>query len=277
MTIRKKVPWFGPRLCAVYLQQALSWCALFFLFTDSVVMAADVGKPTKADTEELSNVLSGVDKLWFSAKSSADMSMSVKTSHYERTLKLTYWTSGSDKAMIKINYPPSEKGTVTLRLATDMYNYLPNVDRTVKVSAALRSASWMGSHFSNDDLVRSAYFERDYDGKIIEVKKKGSSTFWTIDLVPKRNSAVVWSKVRMIVEKERKIPQSQVFYDDRGAKVRTLTFTDLKKLGGRMVPSRIMVNPVDLPGEHTELVYDSIRHGVKFDVNFFSLEHLKSL
>jgi outer membrane lipoprotein-sorting protein len=277
MTIKRKITWFGPVRGVVFLRLTQAWCALVFVFTTSMGMAANGGKPTKADNEELGKVLSGVDKLWFSAKSSADMSMSVKTSHYERTLKLTYWTSGSDKAMIKINYPPSEKGTVTLRLSSDMYNYLPNVDRTVKVSAALRSASWMGSHFSNDDLVRSAYFERDYDGKIIEVKKKGSATIWTIDLVPKRNSAVVWSKVRMIVEKERKIPQSQVYYDDRGAKVRTLTFTNLKKLGGRMVPSRIMVTPTDLPGEHTELVYESIRHGVKFDGNFFSLEQLKSL
>ncbi|MEN9835023.1 MAG: hypothetical protein RL011_1216 [Pseudomonadota bacterium] len=247
----------------------------------AVMSAADVamadGKPTKADTAELSKVLDGVDNLWFSTKSSADMTMSVKTSHYDRTLKLTYWTSGMDKAVVKINYPPSEKGTVTLRLGSDMYNYLPNVDKTVKVSAALRSASWMGSHFSNEDLVHSAYLARDYDGTIIESKKKGSSTIWTVDLVPKKGTAVVWSKIRMIVEKERRIPQNQVFFDERGTKVRTLAFSDLKKLGGKMVPSKILVTPADLPGEHTEMVYESIRHGVKFDSGFFSLERLKSL
>ncbi|MBM4250817.1 MAG: outer membrane lipoprotein-sorting protein [Deltaproteobacteria bacterium] len=246
------------------------------LIAASEIALAD-GKPTKADIAELGKVLDGVDNLWFSAKSSADMTMSVKTSHYDRTLKLTYWTSGADKAVVKINYPPSEKGTVTLRLGSDMYNYLPNVDKTVKVSAALRSASWMGSHFSNEDLVHSAYLARDYDGTIVETKKKGSANIWTVDLVPKKGTAVVWSKIRMIVEKERRIPQSQIFYDERGTKVRTLSFSDLKKIGGKMVPSKILVTPADLPGEHTEMVYEAIRHGVKFDSGFFSLERLKSL
>ncbi len=258
---------------------AIFQCAALLLasyFAIADIASAD-GKPTKAEIAELPKVLDGVDNLWFSSKSSADMTMSVKTSHYDRVLKLTYWTSGLDKAVVKINFPPSEKGTVTLRLGSDMYNYLPNVDKTVKVSAALRSASWMGSHFSNEDLVHSAYLARDYDGTIVESKKKGSTTVWTVDLVPKKGSAVVWSKIRMIVEKERRIPQSQVFFDERGTKVRTLAFSDIKKLGGKMVPGKIMVTPADLPGEHTEMVYETIRHGVKFDSGFFSLERLKSL
>ena len=263
-------------LPAVHLSVAAT-VGLLVAVTWTGLARADGGKPSKADSAELDKVLDGVDKLWFSTKSSADMTMSVKTSHYDRQLKLTYWTSGTDKAVVKINYPPSEKGTVTLRMGSDMYNYLPNVDKTVKVSAALRSSSWMGSHFSNDDLVHTAYLARDYDGTIVEVKKKGSTSIWTVDLVPKKGTAVVWSKIRMVVEKERRIPQTQVFFDERGSKVRTLTFSDLKKLGGKLVPAHILVTPADLPGEHTEMVYESIRHNVKFDNGFFSLERLKSL
>ena len=231
----------------------------------------------KGESEELHQVLAGVDKLWFTSKDSADMTMSVKTSHYERTLKLSYWAAGMDQALVKINFPPAEKGTVTLRLGSDIYNYLPNVDRTVKVSASLRSSGWMGSHFTNDDLVHTAYLARDFDGKIVESKKSGNATILTVDLIPKKSTNIVWSKIRMVVEKERKIPQSQIYYDEKGGKARTLTFSDLKQLGGKLVPSKISLMPADLPGEHTDLIYESIKHGVKFDGDFFSLERLKSM
>ena len=230
----------------------------------------------KADAEELKKVLSGVDKLWSSKKSEAEMTMTVKTSHYERALKLTLWAEGDTRALVKINAPAKEKGTMTLRLGQDIYNFLPKIDRTVKVSAAMRSSSWMGSHFSNDDLVRSSHLVSDYDATFVEATKRGQTALWTIDLVPKAGSKLTWSKLRMVVEKERAIPVSQVFYGARGAKIRTIVFSDVKELGGKLAPAKISVTPADLPGERTDLIYVSLRHDIRLDPDFFSVDNLKA-
>ena len=230
----------------------------------------------KVDAEELKKVLSGVDKLWSSKKSEAEMTMTVKTAHYERALKLTLWAEGDTQALVKINAPAKEKGTMTLRLGHDIYNFLPKIDRTVKVSAAMRTSSWMGSHFSNDDLVGSCHLAKDYDATLVEANKHGKTTLWTVDLVPKSGTNLTWSKLRLVVEKERTIPISQTFYNERGSKTRTVIFSDVKELGGRQAPTKISVTPADLPGEHTDLVYVSLRHDIKLDPDFFNVDNLKS-
>ena len=230
----------------------------------------------QVDAQELKKVLSGVDKLWSSKKSEAEMTMTVKTAHYERALKLTLWAEGDTQALVKINAPAKEKGTMTLRLGHDIYNFLPKIDRTVKVSAAMRTSSWMGSHFSNDDLVGSCHLAKDYDATLVEANKHGKTTLWTVDLVPKSGTNLTWSKLRLVVEKERTIPISQTFYNERGSKTRTVIFSDVKELGGRQAPTKISVTPADLPGEHTDLVYVSLRHDIKLDPDFFNVDNLKS-
>jgi len=241
----------------------------------SAAVAAGKGA-SNASSEEIKKVLSGVDNLWASKKSQADMMMTVKTANYERALKLTLWAEGEKQALVKINAPPKEKGTMTLRLGQDIYNFLPKIDRTVKVSAAMRSSSWMGSHFSNDDLVRSSHLVSDYDATFVEATKRGQTALWTIDLVPKAGSKLTWSKLRMVVEKERAIPVSQVFYGARGAKIRTIVFSDVKELGGKLAPAKISVTPADLPGERTDLIYVSLRHDIRLDPDFFSVDNLKA-
>jgi hypothetical protein len=202
--------------------------------------------------------------------------MTVKTAHYERVLRLTYWVEGKDRTLVRIDAPPREKGTSTLKLGPDIYNYLPKIGRTVKVSAALRTGSWMGSHFTNDDLMKASRFADDFDATLVLATKDKDVLLWTVDLVPKAETAVTWSRIRMVLDQAKATPRSQEFFDEKGAKSRTVLFDDVKDLGGRVVPSLVRVTPVAPPGEYTELRYESIDRAVTFDAEFFSLSRLKN-
>lgn len=233
--------------------------------------------PARAESvRELQAVVQAVDKLWFGQRSTADVSMTVKTENYERVLKLTYWVEGKDQTLIRITAPAKEKGTSTLKSGKDIYNYLPKISRTIKVSAALRSGSWMGSHFTNDDLLKATRFADDYTAKLLKKAGTGAAERWTIELTPKPATAVPWSKVVMELNKATSIPSQQEFFDDQSALIRTITFADVKDLGGRTVPSLVRVTPADKPTEYTELHYEKIDRTVKFDGAFFSLSRLKN-
>jgi outer membrane lipoprotein-sorting protein len=265
--------------------QSLGWRTPFLVLLSltwlnisppTLLNAAPAPAAGNAETKELQTTLAGVDKLWFGSRSTADVTMTVKTTQYSRVLSLKYWVEGKDQTLLRIDGPPKEKGTATLKLGQDIYNYLPKIARTVKVSAALRTGSWMGSHFTNDDLLKASRFADDFDATLLGKKQEGGHSLWTVELKPKPQAAISWSKIIMVLDKERTMPLSQEFYDEQGHKARTVAFSDIKKLGGREVPALVTVTPADKPGEFTELRYVTITRDVKFEPDFFSLSRLKN-
>jgi outer membrane lipoprotein-sorting protein len=80
------------------------------------------------------------------------VSMTVRTPDWQRTLEMDYWGVNPDKTFIRITAPAKEAGTSTLRLGSNMWNYLPSVERVIKIPPSLMLQSWMGSDFTNDDL-----------------------------------------------------------------------------------------------------------------------------
>jgi hypothetical protein len=160
---------------------------------------------------------------------------------------------------------------------TIIYNYLPKIGRTIKVSGALRAGSWMGSHFTNDDLVKASSIEGDYAASILKKNKVAGKEVWDVELIPKDKVAVPWNKIHVRLNVADSIPIRQEFFDEKGKTIRTITYDQLKVLGGREVPAIIRVTPGDRESEFTELNYRSIERNIKLDGDFFSLSRLKNL
>lgn len=251
------------------------FCRLLSVFVNLLICVTAQASETEK-TADLHATLDAMDRLWFGKSSQALVSMRVKTKNYEREMRLKYWVSGKDKTLLRIEAPPKEKGTATLKLGQDIYNYLPKIARTVKVSSALRTGSWMGSHFTNDDLMKASHFADDFIPTLMESRVEGSLVIWTVDLKPKPDAAITWSKVRVILEKQTTIPRLQEFYDEKGEIARKVVYTEVKDLGGRRVPSLVTVTPSNLPGESTELRYESIERDVDIPPETFSLSHMKN-
>jgi outer membrane lipoprotein-sorting protein len=220
-------------------------------------------------------ILDRVDDLYRGQSSQGNMTMAIKTEHWSRELAMEFWSLGKDKSLYRILAPKKDKGTATLKNGNDIWNYLPKVKRTIKLPSSMMSQSWMGSHFTNDDLVKDSRFADDYTfEKTYEGKRDGRSIY-EITCIPKDNAPVVWGKVVVIVEIETYLPLMIYYYDESLKLSRTMYFSDIKKLDDRDLPSVVKIIPADKPKEMTIVDYSNVQFDVPIDASFFSLRNLE--
>jgi len=227
------------------------------------------------DGERARRILREVDDLWRGSSSHAIVTMRVKTAHYTRTVEMEAWSRGKDNTLVRIVSPLKEKGTATLKSGNNIFTYLPRTDRTIRLTSGMMLGSWMGSHFTNDDLVKESRREDDYDSVISFEGERSGQSILEFTLMPKPDAAVVWGKLTLTVLAQDYIPLTEIYYDEDMAVARTITFTEVKPLAGRLRPAVMKVVPADKPDEFTELVYRSLELNVDVSDALFSLSTLR--
>jgi len=216
-----------------------------------------------------------VDRIMRGESSQGISTMEVVTENWSRAMEMQMWSLGTEHALVRILSPRKDAGTATLKAGTEIWNYLPRVDRTIKIPASLMSASWMGSHFTNDDLVKESRLIEDYEITLAYEGDRDGVAVWEFDLIPRPEAPVVWGRIGYQVRKDDTMPVWARYYDEDGELVRTMTFFDYRELGGRLVPAKMRVVPEDKPGEFTEVRYSDLEFDVELDEEFFSLRRLR--
>jgi len=157
-----------------------------------------------------------------------------------------------------------------------VWNYLPRVDRTIKVPPSLMMGSWMGSHFTNDDLVKDSRIVDDYDFEVAFDGERDGVDVWEFTMTPHPDAPVVWGRVDEQVRKDDLMPTWVRYFDEDGNLVRTMTFTDYRTMSGRLVPGTMLIVPADKPEESTTLIYHELSFDIPIDESFFSLRNLRA-
>jgi outer membrane lipoprotein-sorting protein len=227
------------------------------------------------ETRSSREILDHVDDLFRGASSHGVFAMKVVTAHYTREMVMEGWTKGKDYSLIRILSPRKEQGTATLKADRDIWNYLPKVRRVIKVPSSMMGGSWMGSHFTNDDLVKESRMADDYDHEVTFNAIRDGSPVIDITLIPKPEAAVVWGKVVVTVTEPDFMPLKVNYYDEDLVMTRTMTYSDPAELGGRTLPSRLRILPVDKEGEFTEIVYREMRFNLDLADDVFTLRNLQ--
>ncbi len=245
---------------------------VFFLF---LVIGQDVYGGSSSTTMRARQILEEVDDLWRSQSSHSILSMRVKTRHYTRTVTMENWTKGKEKSLVRILSPRKEKDTATLKSGNNVYTYLPKTDRTIRLTSSMMMGSWMGSHFTNDDLVKESRLSEDYDPEIVFEGERDGRSIIEFGLIPKPDAPVVWGKIVFTITAQDHLPIVSQYFDEDMVLARTFTFSDIKEMGGRKVPALMHVVPTDKPEEFTEMVYQSIQFDLEIADSFFSLHQLR--
>jgi len=241
----------------------------------AVLLAAVLAAARPAPAQTAREIVDRVDRMLRGASSRADVVMEIATEHWTRSLEMRVWSLGTAYALIRVVAPPREAGSATLKAGDEVWNYLPRVDRTIKVPPSLMMGSWMGSHFTNDDLVKESRVIDDYDIAIgFEGERQGVAV-WEFVLTPKPTAAVVWGRVVQQVRKADLMPTWARYYDERGTLIRTMTFGDYRRFGSRLVPAVMTVRPEDKPDESTTVRYRDLEFDVRLSPAFFSLRSLQ--
>ena len=223
---------------------------------------------------KVEDIIKHIDQLYRSKASQAEMEMHIVTPHYERTLKMQVWTKGMDKTFIRITAPKKEQGVATLRIKNEMWNYLPKVNKTMKISPSMMMGSWMGSDFTNDDLVRESSMIDDYTYQMV-TPENASEDMLYVELIPKADSAIVWGKIITAVRTNDYIPMWQHFYDEKGKLIRILNFKEVKKFSGKTVPSVMEMIPQNRDGHKTVVRWVSAKFDAKIDDKIFTRRNLQ--
>ena len=227
-----------------------------------------------AETPDIESILKKADDLYRREHSIMQMEMYVKTSKYERKMSMEATSLGTEKSLIKIISPAKDAGTITLKVDKNMWNYLPKVDRTMKIPSGMMGGSWMGSHFSNGDLVREDRFSEDFDAKFLQVPGDKGEDVFVIEMIPKPDTPVVWGK---IVSKNASdyVPMEVSYYDEDGTLMRIDKFEDIKEIDGIRMPMSFLILPQDKPGEMTKITYTKVDFTTEVDPKMFSLQALR--
>ncbi len=222
----------------------------------------------------VAELLQRTDDLMRGESSEGTFTMHVKTARWDRSMTMKAWSEGTEKSLIQILAPAKDRGTATLKVGQNIWNYLPKVDRTIKVPASMMSGSWMGSHFTNDDLVKHSRFDTDYDCEFT-AQPEGDEGHYVIDCIPKPDAPVVWGKVVVKIRGSDELVEEVAYFDEEDQLIKTFAYLDFGELGGRRLPRRTRVIPADKPEELTEIVYEELKFDVKLPRSTFTLQALK--
>lgn len=223
------------------------------------------------DPETKKILQSGFDDLYRANSSYALIEMNVKTKYFNRSLEMETWSKGTKYTLIKIIKPKKEAGTATLKSGDNIWNYLPKIKKIIKLPSSMMSGNWMGSHLTNDDLVRESRFTDDFDCRI----KSNTEKEIAITCYPVEDAVVTWGKVDLLFEKSSMLPMKIDYFDEDFALVRTMKFEDIKVFSGHKVPSKIIMLVTEKPDEYTEIIYRDLKFDIAIPDNTFSLRALK--
>jgi len=207
----------------------------------------------------------------------AEMTMKVIRPDWSRETSMKTWTKGRDYSLVYITAPARDKGTAFLKRGNEIWNWLPSVGRVIKISPSMMLQPWMGSDFTNDDLVKESSIVTDYTHEIVGTEKIDGQNCWKVRLTPLPEAAVVWGSVLIWVKQDEPIELRIEFYDEGGNLVNVQTLSDIKKLGGRRVPTVLTMKPVDKPGQSTVLTFTAATFNEPIKDSFFSEQQMKRM
>ncbi|MFK7972568.1 MAG: outer membrane lipoprotein-sorting protein [Bacteroidia bacterium] len=205
----------------------------------------------------------------------AEMTMTIVRPKWTREISMKMWSKGQDYSMIYITGPQREKGTANLKRGKEVWTWIPRIEKTTKLPPSMMAQSWMGSDFTNDDLVREFSLSEDYTHAFIGDSTIEDRLCWKIALAPKEDAAVVWGKVVLYVSQKDKLQLRAEYYGEDDYLINVMKSSEIKNMGGRTLPTRMEMLPIEDPGNKTIMTYKSLVFDKPIDDSFFTLGNLK--
>ena len=251
-----------------------AWLAACLAGLVGVGMAPAQGR-AESITSEGRDILDRVEKLLWGTTVQGDYEMTVTTPRWQRTLTLKVWMDRPRRSFIRIVAPAKEAGIGSLRIGSEMWNYLPSVERIIKIPPSMMLQPWMGSDFTNDDLVKESSILDDYRHQVLGTRQADGGELVQVEAVPKPEAAVVWGRIVYTVRRADFMPIRQEFFSERGERVRVLSFSDVRRVGGRLLPTRWDMRPDAKPGNVTTIVLKDAVFNQPLEDEVFSQRNLQ--
>ena len=185
------------------------------------------------------------------------------------------WTRGTEESFIRVLAPPKERGVTFLKKGREAWQYAPTIDRVIKIPPSMMLQSWLGSDFTNDDVVRADSLVVDYDHAILSVPEEDGVAYWMIEARPKPAAPVVWGRIVLKIRQADFIPVRVDYYDEDSALVKYYETADFADVEGRRLALRATMHDQSRPGNQTEIRYDSLTFKPRMEPDTFTVQNLR--
>ena len=230
-----------------------------------------------AVAESASDIVQKSDQAMRGDSSYTESTMEIIRPDWTRSMTMKSWTKGTDLSLVLVTAPAKDKGSASLKRQREMWNWVPSIERVIKIAPSMLSQSWMGSDFTNDDLINQSSIVVDYQHQLKSEDVFDGDKVWVIDAVAKPDAPVVWSKVTLWISKSTYLQRKVEFYDEFYERVNVMASYDVKELGGRKLATRMEMQPLDKPDNKTVLITHQAQFDFDIDDSFFSQQQMKSL
>ena len=259
--------------CKVFKRFSSFQGALLFMLVLALVMPLMPFQ--KASAQTAAEIVDSLEAAMEGESSYAEMTMTIERPRYSRDVSMKAWALGDDYSLILITAPARDEGTTYLKRENEIWNYVPSIDRTLKMPPSMMSQSWMGSDFTNDDLVRETTIRDDYEHSIVSEEEYNGRNAWVLELVPKPNTPIVWGKVNVWVDKQHYILLREEQYDQSNELANTVEFSDIRVMDGKTFPAKMTLIPADEPGHKTIMEYRELDFDIDIDPSFFTRQNMR--
>lgn len=221
------------------------------------------------------SLINGMENTLWGDSNHGRFSMRIETQYWTRELELEAWMDRPEQTLIRIHSPKKEAGIGSLRIGDAMWNYLPKVDRTIKIPPSMMLQPWMGSNFSNDDLVKESSFVDDYTHEITGSDEQAGVTVYRVRSTPKPGAPVVWSRLEFHI-REDYIPTAMIYYGERDQVVKDMAYSNIETMGGRRIPTLWTMVDADDPESRTVIELEAIEFDLPLQDDLFTLRRLRN-
>jgi outer membrane lipoprotein-sorting protein len=246
-----------------------TFCIIILIFGFNTIKFVAQEKLTATE------IVQKADELIRGKTNTSIVDMEIIRPTWKRTIGIKSWGRGQDYSMTYITAPAQDKGQVFLKLKSNMWNYIPAIGRMIKIPASMMSQGWMGSDYTNDDILKESSIVVDYNHKLIDEEKINGYETYKIKMIPKENAAVVWGKVLMWIVKSNFIQIKTEFYDEDNNLIKSQFSYDFNKMDGRLIPTKIEIIPANEEGKKTVLYIKEMKFNMDLPATFFSQQNMK--
>ena len=227
-----------------------------------------------AKAQDATEIIRKADEKMQGKSNSAEMTMTIQRPDWQREVSLKSWAKGQELSLIS---PARDKGAAFLKRDKELWNWQPRIDRVIKLPPSMMMQSWMGSDFTNDDLVKQSSIVTDYHHELLGDTLIDNYSCYKIALLPKEDAPVVWGKIEAYITKDDLLQKLIKYYDEDGYLINTMVLKDIRDIGGRVIPTRLEMIPAEEVGQKTVIRYLNIAFDIDIPDQFFSLQNMKKV
>jgi outer membrane lipoprotein-sorting protein len=241
------------------------------------LLIAFLAPPIVGSAQNATDIVRKADEKSRGKTAQSTITIQIVRPKWTREMTMKSWSKGKDLSLVLVTSPAKDKGTVFLKRKREAWNWVPSIERTIKLPPSMMSQSWMGTDFTNDDLVKESSTVDDYTHKILGDSTIQGRKCYKILLTPKPNAPVVWGKLIMWIDNKDFLTLKINYFDEDGGLVNTMLFSDIKNMGGRLLPAKMEMIPADKPGNKTVMITNSMVFDKEINDDFFSTGNMKTV